>query len=205
MPFDLKTAITLGTRRYLAPTVVVILLLAGGMRYVFTEYKILANEKEQLATDRKALYDERVLSERTRADASVALIAQKIEIEKREFILKQLEGQNKERLVVLQQRTTEYETAFEKLQQAQSTVSQSQRQKEVEETLQKLMAEFSAMGVDLNTQLRCGDSEGLMRFNSAKAKFAEIYTLAEANGLVKRFNHFFFKNGQHLIFVECEK
>lgn len=204
MPLDLKTAIALGTRRYLAPTVAVILILASGMVYVFTEYKALAKEKDQLAADRKALYDERVLSERTRADASVALIAQKAEIEKREFILQQLEDQNKERLAALHKRAIENEDTSRKLQQAQSTISQAQRLKEIEEKLQKLMAEFSAMGIDLNAPLRCGDSEGLTRFNAAKAKFTEIYTLAEANGLVKRFNYFFFKNNQNVAHFVCE-
>lgn len=194
---DMKTAITLGTRRYLAPTVIVLLVLASGMAYVWGEYKDLLKE-------RKSLNDEIVRSEKNRADASIALIAQKAELDKREFVLQQLEGQNKEKLASLQQRASEYEAAFGKLQQAQSSVSQAQRQKEVEDKLQTLMSQFSAMGVNLNDPLRCGDADGQARYNAAKAKYTEIYTLAEANGMTKRFNNFFFHNGQH-VHSACQK
>lgn len=186
---DMKTAITLGTRRYLAPTVIVLLVLASGMAYVWGEYK-------ELLKERKSLSDEIVRSERNRTDASLALIAQKAELDKRQFVLEQLEGQNKEKLAALQQRASEYETAFGRLQQAQSSVSQAQRQKEIEDKLQALMSQFSAMGVNLNDPLRCGDADRQARYNAAKAKYSEIYTLAEANGMTKRFHNFFFHNGQ---------
>ncbi|MBI3095025.1 MAG: hypothetical protein HYY97_09150 [Rhodocyclales bacterium] len=194
---DLKTALILAARRYLAPTLVVVLVLASGMTYVWGEYK-------ELLKERKALSDEIVLSEKNRADASIALIAQKAELEKREFVLQQLEGQNKDRLAALQQRASEYESAFGKLQQAQSSVSQAQRQKEVEDKIQSLMSQFSSMGVNLNDSTRCGDTDGQSRFNAAKAKYSEIYTLAEANGMTKRFSSFFFQNGQHII-SSCQK
>ncbi|MBY0579865.1 MAG: hypothetical protein K2P57_12585 [Burkholderiales bacterium] len=150
------------------------------------------------------LDEEIVRSEKNRADASIALIAQKAELEKREFVLQQLEGQNKEKLAALQQRASEYEAAFGKLQQAQSSVSQAQRQKEIEDKIQTLMSQFSAMGVNLNDPVRCGDADGQSRFNAAKAKYTEIYTLAEANGMTKRFNNFFFHNGQNM-YSGCQK
>lgn len=188
----------MGTRRYIAPTVVVLLVLASGMGYVWSQYKELIKEKEQLAVERKSFYNDRVLSERNRADVATTLLAQKYEIEKREFVLQQLEGQNKERLTALHQRAAEYDAAFGKLQQAQTTVSQTQRLKEAEEKIQKLMSEFSAIGVDLDDTLRCGDSDARAKHNAAKVKYTEIYTLAEANGLTKRFNNFFFHNGQNI-------
>jgi chromosome segregation ATPase len=188
---DMKTAITLGARRYLAPTVVVLLVLASGMAYVWREYQDLLKE-------RKTLNDEIVRSEKNRADAAIALIVQKSELEKREFVLQQLEGQNKEKLAALQQRASEYEAAFGKLQQAQSSVTQAQRQKEIEDKIQILMSQFSAMGVNLSDPLRCGDADGQARFNATKAKYTEIYTLAEANSMVKKFNSFFFHNAQHV-------
>lgn len=194
---DLKTVIALVTRRYIAPTVTVVLLLAGGMLYVWGEYKDLLKE-------RKALDEEIVRSEKNRAEASIALIAQKADLEKREFVLQQLEGQYKEKLVALQQRASENEAAFGKLQQARSSVSQAQRQKEIEDKIQTLMSQFSAMGVNLNAPVRCGDVDGQSRFNTAKAKYSEIYTLAEANGMTKKFNNFFFRNGQN-IYSACQK
>ena len=60
------------------------------------------------------------------------------------------------------------------------------------------------MGVNLNDPLRCGDADGQARYNAAKAKYTEIYTLAEANGMTKRFNNFFFHNGQR-VHSACQK
>lgn len=194
---DMKTAITLGTRRYLGPTVIVLSVLASGMAYVWGEYK-------ELLKERKSLNDEIVRSEKNRSDASLALIAQKAELDKRQFVLEQLEGLNKEKLAALQQRASEYEVAFVRLQQAQSSVSQAQRQKDIEDKLQALMSQFAAMGVNLNDPLRCGDIEGQARYSAAKAKYSEIYTLAEANGMTKRFRNFFFDNGQNS-YSACEK
>lgn len=193
----MKTAITLVKRPYLAPTITILLMLGSVMAYVWSEYKDLLKE-------RKSLSDEIVRSEKNRADASIALIAQKGELDKREFILEQLEGQNKEKLATLQRRASEYEVAFDKLQQAQSSLSQAQRQKEVEDKIQALMSQFSAMGVNLNDQLHCGDVDGRARHNAAKAKYTEIFTLAEANGMTKRFNNFIFHNGQR-VHSACQK
>lgn len=194
---DLKIVIALA-RRYLASTVIVLLMLAGGMVFVWGEYKELSKQKDQLATERKALYEERALSEKNRADTAIALMERKVEIDKREFALEQLEAQNKERLTILQQKTAENDVALEKVKQGQSVLSQAQRQKEAEEKIQTLMSEFSAMGVNLNDPLRCEDSEALTKHNAAKSKYTEIYTLAEANRLTQRFRNFLFHNGQML-------
>jgi hypothetical protein len=54
---NFKTALAL-TKRYLASTVFVILVLAGGMVYVWGEYKEVVKQKDQLAAERKAFYAE---------------------------------------------------------------------------------------------------------------------------------------------------
>ena len=166
----MKTAKTLSSR-YLAPTAVVILTLASGMGYVWSEYKGTLKERESLN-------------------------AQKAELDKREYVLQQREA-------ALQQRTGEYEAAFGKLQQSQSSVSHAQRQKEAEDKLQTLMSQFSEMGINLNDQLRCGDTDGRTRYNAARAKYWEIYALAEANGMTEKFKSFFFHNGHHVAHYSC--
>lgn len=203
LPFDYKNALRLVRKNYLAPTVVVILLLSGGMTYVWKEHKAVLKEHEevlkemnQIAAERKALNQEIVLSERNRANASISLIEKKAELDKREFLLQQLEGQNQEKLAALRQRAGEFESAFEKLKISQSNVSKAQREKEVEDKIQSLIFKFSEMGVNLNSPLRCGDAEGEKRYNTAKILYTDIYTLAEANGLKGKYNNFFFHNGQ---------
>lgn len=198
MSINWKTALSLVSQHYLAPTVAVMLFLAPAAGYVWNEYKQIQKEKDQLTSERKSFYEERLLSERNRVDTTTALLTKQSELDKREFALQQLEEQNKERLAALKQRTAEYEAAAGKLQQAAASVSQAQQLKEVEEKLSKLMSEFSSMGVNLNDTLRCGDSEALAKYNSAKAKYSEIYTLAEASRLTARYKHFFFKNGQSM-------
>lgn len=197
MPFDLKTAVTLASRRYLGPTVTVALLLVGGMTYVWSEYK-------ELNKERKSFTDEIILSEKARAAAAIALVEKKADLEKREFILQQVEAQNNDQLAALKQRAVQYEAAFVQLQQSKSSTDMGQRQKEAEEKIQRLMSEFTALGVNLNDQVRCDDTAGVTRFNVAKAKYTEAYTLAEANGLTKKYGHFFFQNGQQ-IYSACQK
>jgi hypothetical protein len=65
------------------------------------------------------------------------------------------------------------------------------------------MSQFSAMGANLNDILRCGDTDGQARYNAAKAKYSEIYTLAEANGMKEKYKSFFFHNGQHIVHYSC--
>ncbi|WP_155295355.1 hypothetical protein [Chromobacterium violaceum] len=194
---DIKTAIILGSKRYVGPTVVVLLLLAGGMSYVWAEYK-------ELLKERKSLNNEIALFEKTRSEASVVMIAKKAELDKREFTLQQLESQNKEKLAALQLRSSEYEAAFGKLEQAQSSVSRAQQEKEAENKIQTLMSEFSSMGINLNEPIRCGDTDDQKRYNTALAKYIEIYTLAEAKGMKSKYNNFFFHNGRH-VYAACEK
>lgn len=95
MAIDLQSAITLGTRRYIAPTVVVVLLLATFSGYIWSEYRALLKEKDVLAENRKAFNDERLLFEKYRADTAIEFNSKKSELERREFATQQLELINK--------------------------------------------------------------------------------------------------------------
>lgn len=203
MAIDLQSAITLGTRRYIAPTVVVVLLLATFSGYIWSEYRALLKEKDVLAENRKAFNDERLLFEKYRADTAIEFNSKKSELERREFATQQLELINKERLASLKETAGEYKLALEGLRQKQVSVSESQRMREAEREISKLMSEFSAMGINLNESLKCGDYEFRAKFNAAKAKYTEIYSLAQAYGLTERYQSFFFHNGQH-VYSACE-
>jgi hypothetical protein len=67
------------------------------------------------------------------------------------------------------------------------------------------MSEFSSMGVDLNARLKCGDEEGYKMFYLAKAKYTEVYTLAEVYNLTERYRNFFFRNGRSSYWACKEK
>lgn len=204
MAFDFTSALKLVSKKFIVPTIMMMLLYAGGWLVIWGEYKEVLKEKNQLAAERKSLNDEVINLEKNRASAAIVLAEKKTELEKREFILQQLEGQNKEKLSALQEGSLEVRANLERLQSAQATVSKIQRAKEVEDKIQTLMSKFSELGVNLNASLRCDDIEGERRFNAAKSIYSEIYTLAEANGLVEKYNHFFFRNGQSM-YSSCRK
>lgn len=161
-------------------------------------YKDLSKGKEDLAAARQSFSEERIALERSRADMAIDLIKRKTELDNREFVLQQLEGKNKEGLAALQERAADYQVAFDKLQLAQSSVSQAQKTKDAEEKIQKMMSEFSEMGVNLNDALPCEDADALKRFNKAKTKYDEIQTLAEASRLSSRYSNFFLSNGRRM-------
>ncbi|WP_342616487.1 hypothetical protein [Rhodoferax sp. GW822-FHT02A01] len=189
---DLKTALLL-LKRYASNTLLVLLIFGGGMAYFAKELLV---QKEKLAADQMQLASERVTYEKYRADISIALKERLYEIEKREFIVQQLDSQSKEQSANLQKRSATYEADFNHLRQAQEAVSTSQRMKTAEEQLQKLMHEFSDLGMSLNASIPCDDAEAQRKFTTAKSKFYEALAVAEANGLTKRYDQFFFHNGQ---------
>lgn len=195
MDMDWKGVFILVQQRYIVPTIVVLILLASGMGYVLLEYKQLQEEKGSLVTERNSFYEDRILFERNRADALEKLQTRESELSQREFVLKQLEDQYKNRLGTLQSRAVEYDIAARKLQEAEASISQGHLLKEAEGQLQKLMSEFSDMGVDLNKAPRCED-DALAKYNSAKSKFSEAVALAEAKGLYERYKQFFNENRQ---------
>lgn len=87
----------------------------------------------------------------------------------------------------------------------QQAVSKAQLAKAAEEKMLALMSEFSALGVDLNSNPFCGDKADLTRYNTAKAKYDEIYALAEAYSLDKKYSNFLFHNQQSSKLWLCEE
>lgn len=195
---ELKTLLTIVRGRFLVPTIVVAVLCAGGMTYVWTEYKAMLKEKDAVAADRRSLFDERVAFERMRTDAAASQSSREMDLQKREYMLQQAELRLKEATEASQKRSDELAANADRLRLAAASVSQAERMRDAENKLQRLMSEFSTMGINLNTAA-CGDTAAAQAFNAAKAKYSEALAVAEANGLYERYKQFFFKNGQHLV------
>jgi hypothetical protein len=67
-----------------------------------------------------------------------------------------------------------------------------------------LISEFTGFGINLNEDnVKCSGPEGLRKYNVAKAKYNEIFTLAEAYRLTKKFDTFFFHAGGNTISGRC--
>jgi hypothetical protein len=182
---DLKTAKDLA-ERYLGPTVIVILtlgtMLTGGMVYVWNEHKDVVRQEKQFANERQTFNNERLTAE-------IALAKREGELDKREYIVQQQEKDYQERLSSFQQKLAEHGAASVKLKQEQATLSEAQRSRDAEEKIQRLMSEFSALGVDLQHK-PCHKAETAPRYNAAAAKYSEINTLINRFKLESRYDTF---------------
>jgi hypothetical protein len=164
------------------------------MAWVWGKYEKLVEQRNQLAVERQAFNNERLVAE-------IALSERKAELDKREFIVQQREKDYQEQLANLQKRVAEHSVASARLKQEQTEVSKAQRDKEAREKIEQRISEFSALGVDLNRQA-CDDVAVQTKYNAAKAKFSEIRTLIEAHGLKGRYDAFLNDNRRWL-FQPC--
>jgi hypothetical protein len=178
----LKTAMVLA-KRFLVPTVVVLLMLGTSMTWIWGQYEKLIERGDQLAAK------------------EIDLSGRKAELDKREFIVQQQEKNYQEQLASFQQKVAEYDGASAKLKQEQAEVSEAQRIKTGSEKIERLMSEFSALGVNLDHQA-C-DREAQIRYNTAKSKISEISTLIKAYGLERRYDHFFNTGVRMVIKATC--
>jgi hypothetical protein len=183
----LKTALVLA-KRFLTSTIVVILMLGTAMAWVWDKYEKTIEQRNQLAAERQAFNYERLAAE-------IALSERKAELDKREFIVQQQEKNYQEQLANLQKRVAEYSVVSAKLKQEQTVLNEAQRTRAAEEKVERLMSEFSALGVDLNDWQRC-DVDSKTKYNAASAKYSEIRTLINAHGLKCRYDNFLSANRQ---------
>jgi len=198
---DLTTILKILRGRFLVPTLTVLILLSAGMAFVWGEYKEVLKQKDSMAADRKVLYEDRVAFEKERASAAASMAVSQAELEKREYLVKQAQGQLAEKLSDLRQRADQYGSAEARLKIAAQSVSAAQLGRDAEERLLRLMSEFSALGVSLNSA-PCGDAAALQKYNVARAKYSEAHAVAEANGLTKKYKAFFATNEQ-LVWSTC--
>jgi hypothetical protein len=184
-------------QRYLGPTVFVLLVLlgsvAGGMAWVWSQNEKVIERGKQLAAEQQAFNKEKLTSE-------IALSKRETDLDKREFIVQQREKDYDERLSSFQKRVAEYDTAAAKLKQEQAEVSEAQRIKDAQGKIERLMSEFSALGVNLSRPA-CNE-EARIKYNAAQAKYSEIYTLSNAYGLKGRYDHFL-KSNRGMIKSTC--
>ena len=203
---DIKTAIILA-RRHLVGTVVIILLSSGAISAtgwkLWSEYKQLEEKREALDDSERRLSSERIAFEKYRSDVNAALDKEKLEVEKREFFVSQLEKENKTELATIQERQKEYSEAFDKIQSQQATLGQVELQKSADARMDQLMSEFSALGVSLRQEVNCNDPAAIAKYNRAKAKYDEIAAFANAHNLQSRYQEFLFQQDQGPVVHLC--
>lgn len=183
-------------KKFLVQTVIVILLLSGGMIYIFGEYKDVINYRDKLYADRQALESDRSSFALYKSDTESKLSARSAALDVREFTVTQRESANQLLTDQLNRRASEYNDAFARLKEYGEKVSVARVQHEAEMQLRQMMSDFTAMGVNLNTSIMCRDQAAETRYNIAATKMSEALALAEAYGLYQSYQEFFFRNAK---------
>jgi transcriptional regulator with XRE-family HTH domain len=178
-------------RRYSAAVLCLAMVFAGGALFLWNGYKDLDAQK--------------VAFEKEKFTVAEAQFKRELELQKREFLVANVESKNVEKAAQLEAKKLEQEKISAQLMVEQQAVSKAQLSKVAKEKLQALMSEFSALGVDLNSNPFCGDKADLARYNTAKAKYDEIYSLAEAYALDDKYSNFLFHNQQAVQSFGCAK
>ncbi|WP_115099001.1 hypothetical protein [Paraburkholderia lacunae] len=197
MEIDLKTARILA-KRYLGGTVVVILLFSGTLWKFLDENKQLDEKREALDVQEQKFSQAQIDFEKYRSNNEILINQKKQDIERREFIVNQLEKENQSKSEAIQQRAKQYSDAFDKIQTERVTLGAAGQQKAEDDHINQLISDFSAIGVNLNDPINCKDKDAVFRYNKAKANFDEIVGFAYAHKLDKKYDVFI--NGQSGIF-----
>lgn len=152
------------------------------------------DEAKVLASKLVAINDLMVAFEKDKASVAVEQAKRDLELQKREFLVGRAESEvAKQQLDIAYREKTVIEST-QQLKTVQQSLSKEQQLADAEDRIQKVIFEFSELGVNLNDNYRCLDGEPLRRYNSAKAKFLQIYSLVKANSLDAKYVDFIRQN-----------
>lgn len=171
--------------------VVIVLLMtyAGGLGFLWNGYEDLNAKKIKFLEEK--------------ASAVEAQSNREIELQKREYNVQKTEDEIARTVSEIQSQKSANEKSLALLRIQQSALSETQARKDAETKLQLLMSEFSALGVDLDSNPHCGAAEDLKRYNTARSKYYEIYDLAKTYALDKKYSYFLFHNEQNVTSFGC--
>lgn len=186
---ELNTSLTLVRRRYIAPTIVVIMCLAGAGWQLWKEHKALTAQAIMLKNEQMAFYKERM-------EAKEKLLQWEKMLEQREqALIAQGQAQEKEQEA--------RELAAEQRREQLSLNSASEQKRSAREQLHALMSEFAATGASLQRLPDCADKEGWRNYNRADALYASAKAIADANQLTREYAEFFSRNGHGMMVPVC--
>jgi hypothetical protein len=180
----------------LTQAALVIAILIGG--YILIH---LSDKYNQIIEQKSILAEERLKYEKERSKAELELKTKEYQIREHEDSLKY-----REQLLALKESETNNNVVNgkEALATYKKSISEYEKNKlkEKEAILLRAMDEFISMGVDLNRDSDCDRaSKKYQIFNKAKAKFNQIYAIAEAYNLKEKYKHFFFHHQQNMITI----
>ena len=193
LDMDLKKLVAY-LKRNVVSIIVVYSLYAGVGLKLWDVHKGQEAEAKSLAQERIVINDLKVGFEREKAATSVEQAKRDLELQRREFLVGRAETDlTKQQLDVATREKAILESA-QQLETSQQLLSKEQQVVDAEDRIQKVISEFSELGVNLSANYRCLDGEPLRRYNSAKAKFLQIYSLVKANSLDAKYVDFIKQN-----------
>ncbi len=147
-------------------------------------------EGNRLTEQRIALSEVRLAFEKEKADFKIEQAKRELELQKREFLNERATEQVTQQKLEFSNKEKALFQENQNLQADRKLLSKEQVSANMEEKIQKLMSEFSELGVNLDANYHCLSGESLVRYNVAKGKFIQIYTLAKSNLLLGKYSDF---------------
>lgn len=190
-------------KRNLVGILVVYTLYAGIGLKLWDVHKDQAAEEKSLSQERIVINDLKVAFEKEKASLSVEQAKRDLELQKREFLVERAEGDLAKQKLEIASREQLLLDSTQQLKTGQQLLSKEQQVADAEEKIQKIMSEFSELGVNLNDNHYCLNGEPLKRFYSARAKFSQIYTMVRANLLYQKYGDFIELNKPKRNWVGC--
>jgi len=178
-------------KQHFVVVIVLLMMYAGGLGFLWNGYEDLNAKKIKFLEEKASTIE--------------AQSKREIELQKREYNVQKAEDEIAKTVSDVKSEKSANAKSLALLQIQQSALSGAQARKDAETKLQLLMSEFSALGVDLDSNPNCGTPEERKRYSTARSKYYEIYDLAKTNALDKKYGYFLFHNGQNVTTYECPR
>lgn len=190
---DIKK-LTAYLKRNVVSIIVVYTLYAGVGMTLWDVHKDQETETKRLAQERIVINDLKVAFQTEKATALTELGKRDFELQKREFLASQAEKDLTKKQFDVASREKSLLESTQQLNTVQRALSKEQQLADTEERIQKIISEFTELGVNLSANYRCLEGEPLRRYNSARAKFLQIYSLVKTNYLDAEYIDFIKQN-----------
>ncbi|NDJ57729.1 hypothetical protein GWD52_12145 [Enterobacteriaceae bacterium 4M9] len=186
---ELNTSLVLFTRRFIVPTLVVLMCFAWAGWKIWEEYKALTAQAIALKSEQMAFYKAR-LDEKEKLSQWEAVLEQR-----EQALIAQHQAQEKE--------LADGALALERSSAQMAEDSATQRQQEARAQLETLMTQFAATGASLRRLPDCTDKDGWRDYNRADALYATAKAIADANQLTRDYAEFFTRNAHGSLVPLC--
>ncbi|WP_325918095.1 hypothetical protein [Pseudomonas frederiksbergensis] len=176
-------------KQHFVVVIVLLMMYAGGLGFLWNGYEDLNAKKIKFLEEK--------------ASSLEAQSKREMDLQKREYNVQKAEDEIAKTVSEVKSEKSANAKSLALLQIQQGALSEAQTRKDAETKLQLLMSEFSALGVNLNSNPHCGTAEDLKRYNTARSKYYEIYSLAKTYSLDKKYSDFLFHNAQNVTSFGC--